>query len=155
MAACVSPIVKMLLDSLSDCLGNRKWLAVAGYAPVRPPSHSLPSPPRRTWSWVRASSTASARASAALDGRAGGRHHPAPLPRRSLQLATVARYDRAFIGPLIAIGLIFLWANDYRRIFWIVLIPGVLAVLLLAFGVKEPQRAAVSKGINPINQASL
>jgi predicted MFS family arabinose efflux permease len=49
----------------------------------------------------------------------------------------------------------FLWANDYRRIFWIALVPGVLAVLLLALGVREPQRAAASKGVNPISRASL
>jgi predicted MFS family arabinose efflux permease len=48
-----------------------------------------------------------------------------------------------------------LWANDYRRIFWVAVIPGILAVLLLAVGVKEPPHASASKGINPINRTSL
>ena len=61
----------------------------------------------------------------------------------------------AFTGPLLAAALMFLWANDYRRIFWIALVPGVLAVLLLALGVREPHRPAASKGINPISRASL
>ncbi len=61
----------------------------------------------------------------------------------------------ALTGPLLAVGLMFLWANDYRRIFLIAVIPGALAVLLLALGVKEPQNTAASKGINPLNRATL
>ena len=49
----------------------------------------------------------------------------------------------------------FLWAKGYRRVLWIAVIPGVQAVLLPAFGVNEPQHAAVSNGINPINQVGL
>jgi len=49
----------------------------------------------------------------------------------------------------------FLWADDYRRIFWIAVIPGALAVLLLSLGVKEPAHASASKGINPIHSSSL
>lgn len=79
----------------------------------------------------------------------------APPPSRGAAFGLRQSLDRIepFTGPLIAIGLMFLWANDYRRVLWIAVIPGVLAVLLPAFGVNEPQHAAVSKGINPINQA--
>lgn len=44
----------------------------------------------------------------------------------------------AFTGPLIATALMVLWANDFRAIFWVAVIPAVLAVTLLIFGVKEP-----------------
>jgi hypothetical protein len=32
-----------------------------------------------------------------------------------------------------------LWNNDFRTIFWIAVIPGVLAVALLFFGLHEPK----------------
>jgi predicted MFS family arabinose efflux permease len=56
---------------------------------------------------------------------------------------------------LIAAGLMFLWTDDYRRIFWIAVIPGALAVLLLSLGVKEPAHASASRRINPIHGSSL
>ena len=30
----------------------------------------------------------------------------------------------AFIGPLLAVGLMLLWANDFRAVFWVAVIPG-------------------------------
>lgn len=47
----------------------------------------------------------------------------------------------AFLGPLVAMGLMLLWANDFRAVFWVAVIPGVLAVALLFLGVREPERA--------------
>jgi predicted MFS family arabinose efflux permease len=61
----------------------------------------------------------------------------------------------AFLGPLLAVALMLLWANDFRRIFWIAVIPGALAVLLLAVGIKEPQHGAGEKRINPIRRENL
>jgi MFS family permease len=43
----------------------------------------------------------------------------------------------AFLGPLLAIALMVLWAGDFRAVFWFAVIPAVLAVLLLIFGVHE------------------
>lgn len=45
----------------------------------------------------------------------------------------------AFAGPLLAMVLMALLADDMRRVFWIALIPAVLAVLCVIFGVKEPR----------------
>ena len=44
----------------------------------------------------------------------------------------------AFVGPLIAVLLIGLWAMDLRNVLWIACIPALIAVLVLAIGVKEP-----------------
>jgi MFS family permease len=44
----------------------------------------------------------------------------------------------AFLGPLLAVGLMLAWAGDFRSVFWFAVIPGTLSVLLLAFGVHEP-----------------
>ena len=40
----------------------------------------------------------------------------------------------AFIGPLLAIGLMLLWQNDYQAVFWVAVVPAALAVLLLIVG---------------------
>ncbi len=61
----------------------------------------------------------------------------------------------AFVGPLLALGLMLLWANDFRAVFWIAVIPAALAVVLLVFGVREPAPAPTSRPINPIQRESL
>ena len=43
----------------------------------------------------------------------------------------------AAIGPLAAFGMLALFANDYRLVFAVAAIPGVLAVLILAFALRE------------------
>lgn len=44
----------------------------------------------------------------------------------------------AFAGPLIAIGLMAVLAMDLRTLMWVAIVPGVIAVAILAFGVREP-----------------
>ncbi len=46
----------------------------------------------------------------------------------------------AFIGPLIAIALLALLANDIRGVFWFALIPAAISVFILIVGVREPKR---------------
>lgn len=45
----------------------------------------------------------------------------------------------AFAGPLLAMVLMAAFADDMRRVFWIAVIPAVLAVLCVIFGVQEPR----------------
>lgn len=156
IAEATSPIVKVFSGSLSDYLGNRKWLAVAGYA------LGAASKP-----FFAIAATANIVLGARFVDRIGKGIRGAPrdalvadiTPPESRGAAFGLRQSLdtlgAFMGPLIAVGLMFLWANDYRRIFWIAVIPGALAVLLLACGVKEPPHAAISKGVNPLNRTSL
>jgi MFS family permease len=61
----------------------------------------------------------------------------------------------AFLGPLLAMGLMLLWANDFRAVFWVAVIPAFLAVALLFFGVQEPERQQDGKRINPISRENL
>lgn len=46
----------------------------------------------------------------------------------------------AFAGPLLAMLFLWLWADNMRAVLWIAVIPAVLAVLLLAVGIDEPDR---------------
>jgi len=61
----------------------------------------------------------------------------------------------AFLGPLLGIVLMLLWANDFRAVFWVAIIPALLAVALLMFGVQEPERQAGIARTNPISKHNL
>lgn len=61
----------------------------------------------------------------------------------------------AFLGPLLAMGLMLLWANDFRAVFWVAVIPGMLAVALLFLGVREPDRPKTRAATNPIRRDNL
>ena len=57
----------------------------------------------------------------------------------------------AFVGPLIAIGLMAGLAFDIRAVFWIACIPALLAVAVLIFGVQEPTNVPKPQGTrNPL-----
>lgn len=61
----------------------------------------------------------------------------------------------AFLGPLAAFGLMGT-AHSFRFIFGVALIPGILAVACLAFGVREPERPYHAlKRPNPLNWEAL
>jgi MFS family permease len=47
----------------------------------------------------------------------------------------------AVAGPLIAIALMAATADNFRVVFWIAVIPAVICVALIVFGVQEPPRA--------------
>ena len=51
----------------------------------------------------------------------------------------------AFAGPLLAIGLMAAFANDMRFVFWVAVIPAMLAVLCVIFGVEERNDREVPK----------
>jgi MFS family permease len=62
----------------------------------------------------------------------------------------------AFIGPLLAIGLMALLADDFRAVFWIAVIPAVLAFALIVFAVREPPRPAGLREVrSPLSRAEL
>jgi MFS family permease len=61
----------------------------------------------------------------------------------------------AFLGPLLAMVLMLLWANDFRAVFWVAVAPAFLAVALLFFGVQEPERKTDGKHTNPIRRENL
>lgn len=54
----------------------------------------------------------------------------------------------ALIGPLLAIGLMALFANNFRAVFWVAIIPALIAVALVLVGVeerREPRSASSTK----------
>ena len=64
----------------------------------------------------------------------------------------------AFVGPLLATVFLFFFAEDFRTIFWIALIPGLLCLALIVFGIQEPkddEKKAVKKRIDRAAFAAL
>ncbi|MGZ5039448.1 MAG: MFS transporter [Usitatibacter sp.] len=47
----------------------------------------------------------------------------------------------AFAGPLVAMGLMIAWSDDFRAVFRVAVIPAILSFLLILFFVKDPERA--------------
>ena len=149
-------MVKIFSGMLSDYMGKRKWLAVTGYAlaAITKPVFAI-------------ASSSSAILGARLMDRIGKgiRGAPrdaliadiAPLHLRGASFGLRQSLDTvgAFVGPLIATGLMLIWANDFRAIFWVAVIPAFLAVALLILGVKEPERDANIKPVNPIQRKNL
>ena len=149
-------IVKVFSGMLSDYLGTRKWLAVSGYAlaAITKPVFAL-------------ASSSSAILGARLLDRVGKGIRGAPrdalvadiapphLRGAAFGLRQSLDTVGAFMGPLIATGLMLLWANDFRAIFWVAVVPAFLAVALLIFGVQEPQRSAAAQPVNPIQRKNL
>lgn len=46
----------------------------------------------------------------------------------------------AALGPLVAFGILAIYAGNYRLVFWLSVIPGVLAIILIIFFLKEKDR---------------
>lgn len=156
LAEATALIVKVFSGTLSDYLGKRKGLAVFGYAlgALTKPLFAL-------------APTLGIVLTARLLDRVGKgiRGAPrdalvadiAPAHLRGAAFGLRQSIDTlgAFLGPLLAVGLMLLWANDFRAVFWVAVIPGLMAVALLAFGLREPAHQQGEKRINPIRRENL
>ncbi|MFC1815795.1 MFS transporter [Thermodesulfobacteriota bacterium] len=56
----------------------------------------------------------------------------------------------AFLGPLLAIILMSATGGNFRSVFWIAIVPGLLAVAILDFGVTEPVGATPQSSSHPL-----
>ncbi|MEJ6024002.1 MFS transporter [Ramlibacter sp. PS4R-6] len=156
LAEAMALIVKVFSGVLSDWFGKRKPLAVLGYAlaAVSKPLFAI-------------ADSIGLVLTARLADRFGKGIRGAPrdaliadiAPRHMQGAAFGLRQSLdtvgAFTGPLLAMGLMVLWANDFRAVFWVAVIPAVLAVALLAFGVREPDVPRSEKREFPIRRANL
>jgi MFS family permease len=61
----------------------------------------------------------------------------------------------AFLGPLIAVVLIGLWATDLRTVLWVACVPALIAVFILATGVQEPPRSNDNARKAGLNSATI
>ena len=129
IAEATASIVKIFSGALSDWLGKRKWLAALGYGLAALTKPVFPLAP--TIGWLVA---------ARFIDRVGKGIRGAPRDalvadmRRRIcaeqALACASRSTRwePSSGPLLAIGLMWLTADNFRAVFWFAVIPGFLSV---------------------------
>jgi MFS family permease len=149
-------IVKIFSGTLSDYLGKRKGLAVFGYAlgALTKPMFAI-----ATGAGMVLSARVIDRIGKGIRG----------APRDALVADTTPAHLRgaafglrqsldtvgAFVGPLLAVALMLLWANNFRAVFAVAIVPGLLAVFLLLVGVHEPERKDNANRSNPIRRDSV
>ena len=61
----------------------------------------------------------------------------------------------AFVGPLLAMLFLWMWANDLRAVLWVAVVPAFAAVALIVAGVEEPDVARARAGSAPMRLASV
>ncbi|MDP2880968.1 MAG: MFS transporter [Azonexus sp.] len=156
LAEATALIVKVFSGALSDYLGKRKGLAVFGYAlgALSKPVFALASSTGLVFAARMADRIGKGIRGAPRDALVAD---IAPPELRGAAFGLRQSLDTvgAFVGPLLAVGLMLLWDNDFRAVFWVAVIPGLLAVAVLVFGVHEPDRPAPTVRRNPVSRANL
>lgn len=152
-------ITKVFSGMLSDWLGRRKGLAVLGYA-----MGALSKP---VFALAQGAHAAGIVIAARFADRVGKGIRGAPRDALLADITPPAIRGAAFglrqsldtvgafAGPLLATGLMLLWAGDFRAVFWVAVIPGLLSVAVLAFGLREPARPVQAAPVNPIRREAL
>ena len=157
VAEATASIVKIFSGALSDRLGKRKLLAALGYGlaaftkPIFPLASGI--------GWLMA---------AHFIDRVGKGIRGAP---RDALIADIAPHDLrgasfglrqtldtigAFLGPLLAIGLMILAANNFTVVFWIAVIPAFLSFAVIVLAVREPNRPAGARAVkSPLSRMEL
>lgn len=156
LAEATALIVKVFSGVISDYFGKRKALAVIGYglgALTKPLFALAPGAgmvfTARLLDRVGKGIRGAPRDALVADITPPAQRGAAFGLRQSLD--TVG----AFTGPLLAVGLMLLWANDFRAVFAVAVIPAVIAVALLVLGVREPVATTQHVRVNPITRANL
>ncbi|MGY6274498.1 MFS transporter [Methylomonas sp. MgM2] len=149
-------IVKIFSGVISDYFGKRKGLALLGYGlgALTKPLFAL------------ASSNVMVLSARLLD-RVGKGIRGAPRDALIADITPTQIRGAAFglrqsldtvgasVGPLLAVGLMLLWDNNFRAVFGVAVIPGLLAVIVLFFGVTESPQTTSQRRSNPIKRRNL
>jgi MFS family permease len=157
IAEATASITKIFSGALSDWLGKRKWLAAAGYGLAAFTKPVFPLAP--TIGWLVA---------ARFVDRIGKGIRGAPrdalvadlsppdLRGASFGLRQSLDTIGAFMGPLLAIALMWWTADNFKAVFWFAVIPAFLALALIVFAVREPDRPGELRTVrNPVSPAEI
>ena len=157
IAEATASIVKIFSGALSDWLGKRKLLVALGYGLAAVTKPVFPLAPSAGWL-----------VAARFIDRAGKGIRGAPrdalmadispehLRGASFGLRQSLDTVGAFLGPLLAIILMWLTANNFKAVFWFAVIPAFLAMAFIIYGVHEPKRpAGMRKVKSPLSFSEL
>jgi MFS family permease len=153
IAEATALITKVFSGAMSDWLGKRKLLATLGYglAALTKPIFPL--------EWVMA---------ARFLDRVGKGIRGAPrdalvadlsppgLRGASFGLRQALDTIGAFLGPLFAIGLMWVSGENFSLVFWVAVVPAFASFLLIAFVVHDPKQVGRRPPVGiPISRAQL
>ena len=143
-------ITKVFSGYLSDRLGRRKPLILLGYGlgALSKPFFAIATGPLPVLGARFADRIGKGLRGAPRDALVAD-VTPLEIRGRAYGLRQALDTIGAFLGPLAAIALMFALADDMRTIFWIALIPAVISVLLVVFGVGEAEKGTPGKAKAP------
>ncbi len=141
IAESTASLLKVFSGWFSDRIGNRKWLMAVGYgiSAISRPIIALAA----TWHHVMGFR---------FMDRFGKGIRTAPRDAIIAEASETTYMGRAFsfhrsldtmgavIGPALAFFLLGIFSNDYRKVFWLSMIPGIIAVLLIIFFITEKKK---------------
>jgi MFS family permease len=157
IAEATAAITKVFSGALSDWLGKRKLLAAIGYGLAAFTKPVFPLAPSVGWL-----------VAARFIDRVGKGIRGAPRDALVADLAPPQIRGAAFglrqsldtvgafVGPLLAIGLMWLTHDAFQTVFWFAVLPAFLAFALITFGVRDPDRAHERRPVRaPLSRAEL
>ena len=154
LAEATAAVAKVFSGALSDALGRRKWLAVAGYAlsALSKPLFPLAGGPgpvlaARLGDRLGKGIRVAPRDALVADQVDGDRRGAAFGLRQALDTLG------ALAGPLAAVGLMVVFAGDFRAVFWVACLPALASVAILLF-VPETATPRHGRGF-PLRRAEL
>jgi MFS family permease len=150
IAESTASLLKVFSGWFSDRLGNRKWLMAAGYgiSTLSRPIIALAT----GWHHVMGSR---------FMDRFGKGVRTAPRDAIIAESAEKTHLGRAFgfhrsmdtmgavVGPAIAFFLLGIFSNNYRLVFWLSMIPGAIAVLLIILFITEKKKVPLPHAERP------
>jgi MFS family permease len=150
IAESTASLLKVFSGWFSDRIGNRKWLMAAGYgiSTLSRPIVSLAT----GWQHVLGSR---------FMDRFGKGVRTAPRDAIIAESAEKTHLGRAFgfhrsmdtlgavVGPALAFFLLGIFSNNYRWVFWLSMIPGTIAVLLIIFFINEKKKVSIAHAERP------
>ncbi len=150
IAESTASLLKVFSGWFSDRLGNRKWLMAAGYgiSTLSRPIIALAT----GWHHVMGSR---------FMDRFGKGVRTAPRDAIIAESAEKTHLGRAFgfhrsmdtmgavAGPAIAFFLLGIFSNNYRLVFWLSMIPGAIAVLLIILFITEKKKVPLPHAKRP------
>ena len=157
IAEATASITKIFSGALSDWLGKRKLLAAIGYGLAAFTKPVFPLAP--TVGWLVAARFVD-RIGKGIRGapRDALISDISPVEVRGASFGLRQSLDTvgAFVGPLLAIGLMWWTADNFKAVFWIAVVPAFLSLALILLAVEEPARPpGIGQAENPLSVEAI
>jgi MFS family permease len=156
VAEATASITKIFSGYVSDRIGRRKPLILLGYglAALSKPLFPLAATPAIVLAARFADRIGKGLRGAPRDALVADVTPPG-MRGRAFGLRQAMDTIGAFAGPLLAVGLMFLFVDDIRSVFWVATVPAVLAVLCVMIAVRDPAREKEGRDDAPMPVRSV